>query len=161
MPVSLRGFKSISFFLPCAMSISFWDSLLFGEQRRDQETRAIFPQPLFISRRAKKIPGTEDAFESQQFEISSDTKFARFDFSGFQLNQGGWQHHFRGSWGNYCFYNWGNYYFYNQGNYCVSNWHTWCPPHSTRFVILSWALLTSFRFSPTKKPRKRGRLVHF
>ena len=52
------------------MSISFRDSLLFGKQRRDKETRAIFPQPLFISRRAKKILGTEDAFESQQFEIS-------------------------------------------------------------------------------------------
>ena len=70
MPVSLRGFKSIYFFLPCAMSISFRDSLLFGKQRRDKETRAIFPQPLFISRRAKKIPGTQDAFQSQQFEIS-------------------------------------------------------------------------------------------
>ena len=52
------------------MSISFRDSLLFGKQRRDKETRAIFPQPLFISCRAKKIPVTEDAFESQKFEIS-------------------------------------------------------------------------------------------
>ena len=51
--VFLRSFKSISFFLPCAMS--FRDSLLFGKQRRHKETRAIFPQPLFISRRAKKI----------------------------------------------------------------------------------------------------------
>ena len=62
--------KVFIFFLPCAMSISFRDSLLFGKQRRDKETWAIFPQPLFISRRPKKIPGTEDAFESEQFEIS-------------------------------------------------------------------------------------------
>ena len=143
--VYLRSFKSISFFLPCVISISLRDVLLFGRQRRDKETTAIFPKPLFISRRAKKIPGPEDAFESQQFEISFDARFVRFDFSGFQLNQGGWQHHFRGSWGNYCLY----------------NWRTWCPAVSTRFVILSCALLTSFRFSPTKKPRKRGRLVHF
>ena len=175
--VSLRSFKSISFFLPCVISISFRDFLLFGKQRRDKETPAIFFKPLFISRRAKKIPGPEDAFKSQQCEISFDARFVRFDFSGFQLNQGGRQHHFRGSWGNYCvynwgnycfhnwgnycFYNWGNYCFCNWGNYCVYNWRTWCPAVSTRFVILSCALLTSFRFSPTKKPRKRGRLVHF
>ena len=52
------------------MSISFRDSLLFGKQQRNKETRVVFPEPLFISCRAKKIPGTEDAFESQQFEIS-------------------------------------------------------------------------------------------
>ena len=78
MSVSLRGFKSILFFLSCTMSISFRDSILVDEQRRDKETRVIFPQPLFISRRAKKIPGTEDAFESQQFEISSDAKFVMY-----------------------------------------------------------------------------------
>ena len=40
-----------------------------------KETRATFRQPHFISRRAKEIPYTEDAFESQQFEISCDSKF--------------------------------------------------------------------------------------
>ena len=49
----------IYFFLVCTMSISLWDSLLFGEHRKDKETRSIFPQPHFISRRAKEIPGTE------------------------------------------------------------------------------------------------------
>jgi len=71
------------------MSISFRDSILVDEQRRDKETRVIFPQPLFISHLAKKVPGTEDAFESLQFEISSDAKFVWFDFSDFQGNQGG------------------------------------------------------------------------
>ena len=77
MLFSLGGLKRICFFLSCAMSISFPDSLLFGELRKDQETRAVFPQPLFISTRPKKMPGNEDedAFESQQFEISSDMKF--------------------------------------------------------------------------------------
>ena len=130
---------------------------------------------------AAKGPRNSSYFPSTPFYFSpgkEDTRYGRcvritavlnifwyeicsVDFSGFQLNQGAWQHHFRGSWGNHCFYNWGNYYFYNQGNYCVYNWRTWCPAHSTRFVTLSCALLTSFRFSPTKKPRKRGRLVHF
>ena len=89
MLLSLRGLKSIYFFHSCAMSISCPDFLLFGEQRKDQQTRAIFPQPLLISLRAKKTPGNEDedAFESQQFEISSDMKFLMFDFSGFQLNR--------------------------------------------------------------------------
>ena len=87
--VSLRGLKSIYFVLLCAMLIAFRDSLLFGERRKDKETRAIFPQPLFISRWAKKMQGTEDAFESQEFEISSDAKFVWFDFSDFQVNQGG------------------------------------------------------------------------
>ena len=41
----------------------------------DKETRAIFPQPYFISRRAEEILGTEDAFESQQFETSFDSTF--------------------------------------------------------------------------------------
>ena len=71
------------------MLIAFPDSLPFGERRKDKETRVIFPKPLFISRRAKKISGTEDAFESQEFEISSDAKFVWFDFSDFQGNQGG------------------------------------------------------------------------
>ena len=74
--LSLRGLKSIYFFLSWATSISFPDSLLFSELRKYQETRAISPQPLFISPRPKKMPGNEDAFESQQFEISSDKKFA-------------------------------------------------------------------------------------
>ena len=77
MLLSLRGLKSIYFLLSCAMSISFPDSPLFSELRKYQETRAIFPQPLFISPRPKKMPRKEDedAFESQQFEISSDKKF--------------------------------------------------------------------------------------
>ena len=50
MLLSLRGLKSIYFFLSCAMSISFPDSLLFGELRMGQETWGIFPQPfLFLA----------------------------------------------------------------------------------------------------------------
>ena len=83
--ISLGGFKSIYFFPPRTISISFRDSLLFGEQRKFREKLEIFSLNLLLFL-GKEDTSTEDAFESQQFEISSDAKFVRFGFSGFQLN---------------------------------------------------------------------------